>query len=237
MIIGLVIFIFLLYSLINLTSDNNIKQFKSKETMLYYGTHNSCTYGKLVWWQWLFTPIFQLFSKCQDKNLEEQIKMGVKVFNFQVTWYKGDWYFSHGLCTYREKLRDALELMNQFATEEDPLYFQLYLDKNFFLGQNKDEFRDLLENELSLTCSPGRTVILLGAWIEGTTEYPYKSGVKINLKEHYWTSGWAEKYGKSWIDKLPLPKRHAEKYNSEYKKKYKNPESDTYLMLDYFEID
>jgi hypothetical protein len=38
-------------------------------------------------------------------------------------------------------------------------------------------------------------------------------------------------YGKSWIDKLPLPKRHAKKYNKKYKERcVKN-----YLMLDFYE--
>ncbi len=203
--------------------------------MLYFGTHNSCTGGSLVWWQWLFTPIFQLFSQCQDLSLVDQLEKGVKVFNFQVTWYNGDWHFSHGLCVYRERLRDAIDLLQSYATDDEPIYFQLYLDKNFFLGQNKDKFRELIE-ELSFTCSPSMPVKLLSSWIEGTVEYPYKAGIKINLKEHYWTTSWADKCGKSWIDKLPLLKRHAKKYNSEYKEKYRKSDKKTFLMLDYFEI-
>lgn len=198
--------------------------------MLFYGTHNSGTSGKLVWWQWIFTPIFQLFSKCQDKSIKEQLKMGVKLFNLQVTWYNGDWHFSHGLCIYEEKLMDALKLMSDCATPEIPIYYQLYLDKNFFLSQKKEKFRELC-NELSPV---GNKVILLNSWIEGTDEYPYKSGIKLNSAEHYWTMSWAKNSAKTWVDRLPLPKRHAELYNTEYKKKYKD--MDIYLMLDFFEL-
>ena len=201
--------------------------------MLYFGTHNSGTGGSLVWWQWLLTPIFQLVSQCQEKSIREQLEMGVKVFNFQITWYKGDWHFSHGLCVYKEKLSDALNLMESYARANDPIYYQLYLDKNFFLGQNKDKFLDLVK-KLSFRHSPKDNVKLLYSWIEGTDNYPYSSGIKLNLREHYWTTGWASLYGKSWVDKLPLPKRHAKKYNKEYKEKYKD--SSVYLMLDFFDI-
>lgn len=201
--------------------------------MLYFGTHNSGTGGSLVWWQWLLTPIFQLVSQCQEKSIEEQLEMGVKVFNLQITWYKGDWHFSHGLCVYKEKFSDALNLMESYARVNSPIYYQLYLDKNFFLGQDKDKFLDLVK-KLSFRHSPEDNVKLLYAWIEGTDNYPYSSGIKLNLQEHYWTTDWANLYGESWVDKLPLPKRHAKKYNKDYKEKCKN--SNVYLMLDFFEI-
>lgn len=202
--------------------------------MLYFGTHNSGTAGPLVWWQWIFTWIFQLVSQCQDLTIKEQLDSGVKVFNFQVTYYKGEWHFSHGLCIYKEKLSDAINLLHEYATEDNPIYFQLYLDKNFFLGQNKEEFEFYVLSELQHICGKDKPIKMLNAWIEGTNTYPYKSGLKINLVEKYWTKTWGDNYGESWIDKLPLPKRHAKKYNSTYKKEYK--EKAKYLMLDFFEL-
>ena len=201
---------------------------------MQYGTHNSGTNGPLVWWQWIFTWIFQFFSKCQDRSIEEQLKLGVKVFNLQITWYKGDWHFSHGLCIYKEKFFDALDLMYKYATPKDPIYFQLFLDKNFFLGQNKDEFFDLSEN-LAQICSPQSDVIMLYSYVEGTKTYPYKSNIGIDLVEKYWTLDWSKVEGnaKSWKDKLPFLKRHAKLHNSEYKKANKKRK---YLMLDFFEI-
>ena len=200
--------------------------------MFYFGTHNSGTAGPLVWWQWIFTWVFQLVSQCQDLSIVEQLEKGVKVFNLQVTWYNGNWHFSHGLCIYKEKLKDALFAMNDCATEENPIYFQIYLDNNFFLGQNKEKFRDLVE-ELKKYHGKDQKVKMLAAWIEGSNEYPYSSGIKIDLEEHYWTMTWGQKCGESWIDRLPLPKRHSKKYNTKYKKENKSK----YLMLDFFEIE
>jgi hypothetical protein len=200
--------------------------------MFYYGTHNSGTAGPLVWWQWIFTWIFQLVSKCQDLSIKEQLDRGVKVFNLQVVWYKGEWHFSHGLCVYKEKLKDAISLMNDYATEETRIYFQLYLDKNFFLGQNEDRFYDLIE-ELIVPCGPTQKVVLLNAWIEGKIHI-YNSGINIGLIEKYWTLSWSKFNSKSWIDRLPLPKRHAKIYNSQYKSEYKDKAK--YLMLDFFEL-
>ena len=201
--------------------------------MFYYGTHNSGTAGPLVWWQWIFTWFFQLVSQCQNLSIKEQLDKGVKVFNLQVVWYNGDWHFSHGLCVYKEKLKDAISLMNDYSTENNRIYFQLYLDKNFFLGQNKDKFHDLV-NELIYICGPLQKVILLNAWIEGSDIRPYSSGISLNLVEKYWTKSWAKNNSKTWVDKLPLPKRHAEIYNSKYKSEYKDKVD--YLMLDFFEI-
>ena len=43
--------------------------------------------------------------------------------------------------------------------------------------------------------------------------------------------GWAKANAKSWIDYLPLPKRHAKVYN----KKYIEENKADYLMLDFVE--
>jgi hypothetical protein len=52
------------------------------------------------------------------------------------------------------------------------------------------------------------------------------------MDEHYWTLSWGKMYGKNWKDKLPLPKRHAKKFNAKYKSECKKE----YLMLDYYEL-
>ena len=203
--------------------------------MARLGTHNSGTSGSLVWWQWLFTPIFQLVSKCQKLDIVEQVLRGVRVFNFQVTYYKGEWHFSHGLCIYREKLKSALKIFKRVKKLlpgdcKEPYYIQLYLDKNFFLGQNRSKF-DSLVREL-LDHQKDGNYILLTAWVEGDKEYFYKSSTKINLVEKYWTTSWAKQYGKSWVDYLPLPKRHAKKYNKQYLEEYKDSD---FLMLDFID--
>lgn len=196
----------------------------------YLGTHNSGTSSKLVWWQRPFGYLLNSTSRCQTLSIEEQLKNFVRVFNIQVTYYKNEWVFSHGICIYTYKMYDAISKMVQYATPESPVYFQLFLDKNLLLGQNNKEFRkmvDELNNELKNT-----NTYMLYAYIEGTNEYPYRSNIKLNVSEHYWTISWADVNAKSWIDKIPLPKRHAKIYNEKYKEENKSD----YLMLDFVEI-
>lgn len=197
----------------------------------YLGTHNSGTSSKLIWWQRPFGYLLNLTSRCQTLSIEDQLKNNVRLFNLQVTFYKNECVFSHGLCIYTDKLLDAIESMKQYANKKSPVYFQLFLDKNFLLGQNKEAFKKLvcdLLDDLRDT-----NVYMIYAYIEGTGEYPHRNGnIKINASEHYWTTSWAEKNAKSWVDKLPLPKRHAKIYNDKYMEENKAD----YLMLDFIEI-
>lgn len=186
----------------------------------YLGTHNSGTSSKLVWWQRPFKYLLNLTSQCQSLSIEEQCEIGVKVFNFQVTLYNGNWVFSHGLCIYNYRFLDALAILEKYASKDVPIYYQLYLDKNIFLGQKVDKFIELVYmlNTTSLN------VKMLNAWVEGTDFYPYKSDIKLDLSEKYWTI-----QNTSGIDKLPIPKVYANKYN----KKFIAENKSEYLMLDF----
>ena len=191
------------------------------------GTHNSATSGKLVWWLRPFAWLLHLTSCCQNRTIAEQLEDGVKLFNLQVCRYKGDWYISHGLCIYEDKLFDILDQLKQYKN----IVIQLYLDKNFFVKQNEGEFIKLVGEIKKKYCSPN--FILQTAWIEGTDKYPHKTGYKLNIEERYWSKIWAKNYGSLWIDKLPLPKRHAKRHNKNYKIACKSE----YLMLDFYNID
>lgn len=194
------------------------------------GTHNSGTGGKLVWWQRPFAPLLHMTSRCQNRSIARQLADGVKLFNLQVTFYKGDWHFSHGLCIYEETLTEALATMKACAEKNGPIYFQLYLDNNFFCGQEKDKFLKLVNDIKEYLCSS--QFIMLSAWVEGSSEYPHKSKEKIDKREHYWTTTWGKIYGKGLIDRLPLPLRHAKKYNEQYRRECDGQ----YLMLDFYNI-
>jgi hypothetical protein len=74
------------------------------------------------------------------------------------------------------------------------------------------------------------TFVILSSKVEGTQYRPYSSGVGINMEEHYWSKSWGKFYGESWMDRLPLPKRHVKKWNAKYKSECKRE----YLMLDFY---
>lgn len=196
------------------------------------GTHNSATGGQLLWWlrplAWVINPT----SKCQDRTIQEQLIDGVKVFNLQVAYVGGKWRFTHGLAIYKEDVLETLAMMKASATKEEPIYFQLYLDKCFWCKQNIEEFGKLVEYIKWTFCDENFKI--LSAWVEGTKYYPTATSlVYVCIEEHYWTMGWAKVNAKSWIDYLPLPKRHAEEWNAYYKVNCKAK----YLMLDFYELE
>ena len=195
----------------------------------FLGTHNSGTFSKLVWWQRPFAPLLNLFSRCQTLSIKEQLEKNVRVFNLQVAYYKGEWVFSHGLCIYKEKLFDAIEVMREYSEKHNcEIYYQLYLDKNFLIGQNETEFQiliDLLKSYLRQS-----KIHMLKYKIEGRKSVTFQT---IDLEEHYWTLGWAKLNKKNIFNFIPLLKRHAKKYNREYIENCKY----NYLMLDYIEIE
>lgn len=198
---------------------------------LKYGTHNSATSESLIWWQKPFNWLNRLTSKCQSLSIEEQYNNNVRVFNFQVCYYKKEWYISHGLFIYNIKLLDILKYLKEKSSSNDIIYFQLYLDKSFIVKQNEKEFKVLLELIKAKYLNNGLKLLI--AWVEGKNdEILYRENININLKEYYWTTNWANKYAKNILDKLPLPKRWAKKNNN----KIVLDLNTKYLMLDFVEF-
>lgn len=201
-----------------------------EDIAMIYGTHNSATGGKLVWWLRPIGGIINITSKCQDRTITDQLADGVKLFNLQVAYINGKWRFTHGLAVYQEDVIETLAKMKACATAKEPIYFQLYLDKCFWCKQDETAFTQLIADIKKQFCCP--YFVMLSAWVEGTDKYPHSSKSKLKWEEHYWTLDWGKWYGKTWLDKIPLPKRYAKKFNKEYKS---NCKSD-YLMLDFYEL-
>lgn len=196
---------------------------------MIFGTHNSATGGKLLWWLRPIGGVINLTSKCQSRTIADQLADGVRVFNLQVSFVGGKWRFSHGLAVYKEDVFETLAMMKSCAVEE-PIYFQLYMDRCIWATNSETAFVQLVADIKKQFCSP--KFVMLCAWIEGTDKYPHKSSRKISLEEKYWTLNWSKSV-KGLLNKLPLPKYHAKKYNKGYKE---NCNKD-YLMLDYYELD
>ena len=194
------------------------------------GTHNSATGGKLLWWlkplSWVINPT----SKNQDRTLAEQLADGVKLFNLQVAYIGGKWRFTHGLAVYEEDVFKTLKLMKLCASKE-PIYFQLYLDECLWCKKSIRRFIDLVDVVKKMYCNSN--FIMLDAWIEGTDIHLHRGLSDISIEEHYWSKGWVKSTKpKCMLDRLPLPRFHAKRYNKSYKQ---NCKSD-YLMLDFYNL-
>lgn len=60
-------------------------------------SHNTMSYlTPTKWWMKLFKCIY----KCQDLTIDEQYKLGVRVFDFRVTYYKDKLIFAHGIIKF-----------------------------------------------------------------------------------------------------------------------------------------
>lgn len=201
---------------------------------MIFGTHNSATGGQLLWWlrplAWVINPT----SKCQDRTIADQLADGVKLFNLQVAYVGGKWRFTHGLAVYKEDVIEALAMMKACASAKEPIYFQLYLDKCFWCKQDEIKFIELVSIIRAELLEDG-IFMMFDPWIEGANEYLKMGNVlnKVSLEERYWTLEWGKMYDKTWLDKIPLPRRHARLHNAEYKKNCKTE----YLMLDFYELD
>lgn len=190
-----------------------------------YGTHNSATGGRLVWWLRPFSWLINLTSKCQSNTILDQLSDGVRLFNLQVALVGGKWRFTHGLAVYKEDVLKTLSVINSLASHT-PVYVTLCLDRCFWCKKDVEAFEFLVER---IRRKYGLLTILY-AWVEGTDQYVYTGKKVIRWEEHYWTLAWGKKYGETWLDRLPLPRRHARKYNEKYKKECVVD----YLMLDFY---
>ena len=111
------------------------------------GSHNSFTYLKPSCW------IFRLFSrwwKTQNKNLDEQYALGVRMFDIRVYKHKGLWQFCHGIVNLKSQgfssLKDICEYMSSFYP--DAIY-RIVLEKGNVLEFVKDIYTD--DSNKSLT--------------------------------------------------------------------------------------
>ena len=194
------------------------------------GTHNSATASKLVWWQRPLTWIIQPFSQCQIRSIDEQLKDGVRWFNLQITYYKGECVFSHGLAIYDMKFWDVFNKLIKQAKKNKPIYVQIYYDANFFLKKNTTKWEEF-KKEVEDACK-GCHVKIQRFWNENKEDF----GPELNHvegSEKYWGLWWIKDSKEhKWYEKLPLPYLHAKKYN----KKYKEECSTKYFMMDFYEI-
>ena len=195
---------------------------------MIFGTHNSATGGRLLWWLRPLTWIINPTSKCQDRTIADQLADGVKVFNLQIAKIRGKWKFTHGLAVYKDDVWNTLKLMRLCASIKEPIYFQLYLDKCLWCKQNIKAFEQFVQKVQNELCT--NYFVIKSTWIDGSKVDPCVKESNLSLEEHYWTMRWAKANAKSWIDYLPLPKRHAKKYNQYYKDNNKT----NYLMLDFY---
>lgn len=73
------------------------------------GTHQSFTYAKPL--KWYYKP-FHFIAKCQNKTIEEQYELGVRLFDIRIKPYKNNWVVAHGNMIFNINLYKVLNYLN-----------------------------------------------------------------------------------------------------------------------------
>ena len=176
-----------------------------------YGTHNSLTYAKLVWWQRPFAWLINSFCRCQDKDYKEQWRRNITVFDFQIAKYRGKWKASHGIAWYDAgdiiKILDWLNSHAQVAGEY--LYIAIGIDERLFqFSKTREKLYNELMKDVSIFQNLFPSLIFYKVYNESQEYNPRQ----IYFFERYWSLAWAkEKIKKEkgllrWLLMLPIPR-------------------------------
>lgn len=84
-------------------------------------THNSCTGERGYSW----TKLFTLFSRCQNKTIEEQYKAGVRYFDVRVKLTDRGWVGAHGLWQSKKTIDSILQELNSLIIDKEDCYVSI----------------------------------------------------------------------------------------------------------------
>lgn len=102
------------------------------------GSHNSLTYAKPKhWWGYLAIP----FARCQNINLVNQYKHGIRCFDIRVRPSNDSDYleFGHGIMSISETLiNDINKVYSMSISDKEKVYIRLILE-DIYSDKNKEK--------------------------------------------------------------------------------------------------
>lgn len=191
-----------------------------------YGTHNSLTYAKLVWWQRPFGWLINPFCRCQDKDITAQVKSDVVAFDIQVALYKDEWKVSHGIAWYDVDVIDMLKYLNKLADfNYTPYCIRIGLDHHFFRTKKKrnkerEEFERFIDFLHTL-----RYLFFVEVYVEYSEYKVLEEFSPTDIEQRYWSLSFAKEKAKQtrgiwkYLYYLPIPRLWAKKYRNEWEAK------------------
>lgn len=192
------------------------------------GSHNSITSYPCVW----YTKPFNIFAKCQSKTIEEQLKAGVRFFDFRIRMKAdGSYCFAHGLVKYKVKsLTYIFDIISNFIKSNNTeVYFRVFLE----YSKKPKEYELLIKGhliELINSVMKGRNSIhFCGARAKWDYKEFMHGDVYVPLTDKYSSCiGW-----KRFIHCIPY--LYAKKRNKGFKEEYKDVlnSTDKVLLIDF----
>lgn len=60
----------------------------------------------------MFARLFPFVARCQNKDILDQYKIGVRGFDIRIRWHKDGYYVHHGLARYRKTFEQVIQELN-----------------------------------------------------------------------------------------------------------------------------
>ena len=192
-----------------------------------YGTHNSLTYAKLVWWQRPFAWLINPFCRCQDKDITAQVKSGVVAFDIQIALYKDVWKASHGIAWYDVDVIPMLKYLNKLACCLNTRFsIRIGLDRHLFRTKKKrGEERIRFDEVIDFVMVTLKNLRPLGVYVEYSECKALEEFQQRYMEQRYWSLSFAKEKAKQtrgiwkYLYYLPIPLLWAKKYRNEWEAK------------------
>ena len=111
-------------------------------------SHDSLTgYPLKTWW---YKP-FEFMAKCQDKDIESQLKAGVRYFDLRFNFHNNRLYGQHGFMVYDITISKVLEIFNNWTfINKENIYYRIILEDTLDKNIEFDHFLKLVKIKLKL---------------------------------------------------------------------------------------
>ena len=162
-------------------------------------------------------------AKCQEVDIKEQYKLGVRWFDLRIRFSHEEPIFAHGLMEYNGGVEEILDSLNNMSTERDPIYVRILLEINK---------EDSTQESLFYTyCGYWELTFKNLKFTGGEAKYDWNKKVEFKNKE---CPRFDECYSSMPSDSTKLndifPKKWAKKYNEAARKLHTN------VILDFVNI-
>lgn len=203
------------------------------------GSHNSLSFAKPT--KWWMRPL-HFVAKCQSKNIEQQLALGVRYFDFRVRLNEhGIFKPAHGSMIFDYEIKKALDKLENFSCDSfEKIFVRIILEYN---GEqkNQEDIDDAFKEYCNDLMNSYSAIVFVGGHRKYDWEVLYKfSDHEPQTCDLY--SSTTSPFGKrtnTWLDKIDdwWPWLYARLHNKKNIKRYfKDKEEKEVLFLDFVNI-
>lgn len=183
------------------------------------GTHNSMSY--LTPKKWWMRP-FHFIAKCQSKPIDQQYKLGAKMFDLRVAYTKdGEAEFRHGAMAFKGNVEEVLQYLNSLTRSS---YIRLILEVS-----KGTKYREQQEKLFINDCRKWEETYTHLKFFCGRRKYDWVQLYKFKIDDIEIIQKISSMTGTVLDDWFPL--LYATFYNKKNLEKYKD--SNEWLLIDF----